>query len=61
MSVCINLEIGHEASLRSKRTTEGFTHDWVVFVRGCDGADLQYYVEKVVFYLHDTFHKPKRG
>lgn len=61
MSVRINLEIGHEAAIRTKKTPEGFTHDWEVFVRGCDGAEIQYYVEKVVFYLHDTFTKPKRG
>ncbi|GJQ72676.1 hypothetical protein Trydic_g1336 [Trypoxylus dichotomus] len=60
MSVRINLEIGHEASVRTKRTPEGFTHDWEVFVRGYDGAEIQYYIEKVVFYLHETFQKPKR-
>lgn len=60
MSVRINFEIGHEAAIRTKRTQEGFTHDWEVFVRGCDGANLHYYVEKVVFYLHETFPKPKR-
>lgn len=61
MSVRINLEIGHEASIRTKRTPEGFTHDWEVFVRGCDDADIHHYIEKVVFYLHETFQKPKRG
>ncbi|KAG8232347.1 hypothetical protein J437_LFUL008815 [Ladona fulva] len=53
-------EIGHEASVRTKRTPEGFTHDWEVFVRGVDNADIHYFVEKVVFYLHETFPKPKR-
>ncbi|KAJ3621662.1 hypothetical protein MTP99_003774 [Tenebrio molitor] len=60
MAVRIYLEIGHEASIRTKKTQEGFTHDWEVFVRGCDGAEIHYYVEKVVFYLHETFPKPKR-
>lgn len=60
MALRINIEIGHEAQLRAKKTPEGFTHDWKIFVRGCDGADIQYYVEKVVFYLHETFPKPKR-
>ncbi|KRT81064.1 hypothetical protein AMK59_5923 [Oryctes borbonicus] len=60
MSVRINLEIGHEASVRTKRTPEGFTHDWEVFVRGYDSAEIHYYIEKVVFYLHETFQKPKR-
>lgn len=60
MSVRINFEIGHEAAIRAKCTHEGFTHDWVVFVRGSDGANIHYYVEKVVFYLHETFPRPKR-
>lgn len=60
MSVRISLEIGHEAAIRTKLTQEGFTHDWEVFVRGCDGASIHYYVEKVVFYLHETFPKPRR-
>ncbi|XP_044757838.1 protein ENL [Coccinella septempunctata] len=60
MSLKINLEIGHEATLRAKNTPEGFTHDWKIFVRGCDGANIHYYVEKVVFYLHETFQKPRR-
>lgn len=60
MSLKINFEIGHEATLRTKNTPEGFTHDWKIFVRGCDGANIHYYVEKVVFYLHETFQKPRR-
>ncbi|KAG5878299.1 hypothetical protein JTB14_017650 [Gonioctena quinquepunctata] len=60
MSITILLEIGHDASLRTKTTPEGFTHDWEVFVKGFNGADIHYYVEKVVFHLHETFPKPKR-
>lgn len=60
MSLTIYLEIGHEASLRSKTTPEGFTHDWEVYVRGCNGADISHYVDKVMFHLHETFPKPKR-
>lgn len=61
MSVRVYFEIGHEASIRTKKTPEGFTHDWEVFVRGCEGAEIQYFVEKVVFHLHNTFPNPKRG
>lgn len=61
MSVRINFEIGHEAAIRSKRTVEGFTHDWEIYVRGCDNADLQHYIDRVVFHLHDTFPNPLRG
>lgn len=61
MSLAIQLEIGHNASLRTKTTPEGFTHDWEVFVRGSNGAEIHHYIEKVVFNLHDTFQKPRRG
>lgn len=61
MTLVIQLEIGHDASLRTKTTPEGFTHDWEVFVRGCNSAEIHHYVEKVVFHLHETFAKPRRG
>lgn len=60
-SVRVQFEIGHEASVRTKKTPEGFTHDWEVFVRGADNTDIQYFVDKVVFHLHETFPKPRRG
>jgi len=60
-SVRVQFEIGHEASLRNKRTPEGFTHDWEVYVRGADGSEIHYFVEKIVFHLHETFQRPKRG
>lgn len=59
-AVKVQFEIGHEASIRTKKTPEGFTHDWEVFVRGQEGADISIFVEKVVFHLHETFPKPKR-
>ncbi|KAH9629789.1 hypothetical protein HF086_009916 [Spodoptera exigua] len=59
-AIKVNFEIGHEASLRSKKTPEGFTHDWEVFVRGLEGADISHFVDKVVFLLHETFKKPRR-
>uniref|UniRef100_A0A8C5ZZ96 MLLT1 super elongation complex subunit n=1 Tax=Marmota marmota marmota TaxID=9994 RepID=A0A8C5ZZ96_MARMA len=45
---------------RKKPTTEGFTHDWMVFVRGPEQCEIQHFVEKVIFRLHDSFPKPKR-
>lgn len=60
-AIKVNFEIGHEASLKSKKTPEGFTHDWEVFVRGQEGADISHFVDKVVFLLHETFPKPRRG
>ncbi|XP_011877163.1 PREDICTED: protein AF-9 [Vollenhovia emeryi] len=60
MAVRITLECGHTSMLRMRTTPEGYTHDWEVFVRGVDNADIHNYIEKVVFLLHDTFRNPKR-
>uniref|UniRef100_A0A6B2EKX9 Putative transcription initiation factor iif auxiliary subunit n=1 Tax=Phlebotomus kandelakii TaxID=1109342 RepID=A0A6B2EKX9_9DIPT len=60
MSVKVFFEIGHDSSLKAKPTPEGFTHDWELFVRGCDNHDISHFVEKVVFNLHESFPKPKR-
>lgn len=59
--VKVIFEIGHEASVRNKRTPEGFTHDWELFVRGAENTDIHFFIDKVVFHLHDTFPNPKRG
>ncbi|XP_017883467.1 protein AF-9 [Ceratina calcarata] len=60
MAIRIALECGHTSMLRMRPTPEGYTHDWEVFVRGMDNADIHHYVEKVVFQLHETFPKPKK-
>lgn len=57
----MKLELGHRAQFRKKPTAEGFTHDWMVFVRGPENSNIQHFVEKVVFHLHESFPKPKRG
>ncbi|XP_028281828.1 protein ENL-like [Parambassis ranga] len=59
-TVQVKLELGHRAQLREKVTSEGFTHDWMVFVQGPETGDIQHFVEKVVFCLHESFPKPKR-
>ncbi|XP_039668042.1 protein ENL-like isoform X2 [Perca fluviatilis] len=59
-TVQVKLELGHRAQLRKKVTSEGFTHDWMVFVRGPETGDIQHFVEKVVFCLHDSFPISKR-
>ncbi|XP_077355135.1 protein AF-9 isoform X9 [Festucalex cinctus] len=33
----------------------------MVFVRGPEHSNIQHFVEKVVFHLHESFPKPKRG
>lgn len=59
--VRVFFEIGHEASLRNKKTEAGYTHDWEIFVRGADNVDIHHFIEKVVFNLHKTFSNPKRS
>ncbi|KAG7250176.1 hypothetical protein CRUP_021433, partial [Coryphaenoides rupestris] len=59
-AVQVKLELGHRAQVRKKPTLEGFTHDWIVFVRGPEHSNIQHFVEKVVFHLHESFPKPKR-
>ncbi|KAM0732717.1 Protein ENL [Formica fusca] len=60
MAIRITLECGHTSMLRMRTTPEGYTHDWEIFVRGVDNADIHHYIEKVVFILHNTFRNPKR-
>lgn len=53
----ITLECGHTSMLRTRTTPEGYTHDWEVFVRGVDNADIHHYIEKGMFFpCADTFH-----
>nr|XP_006007719.1 PREDICTED: protein AF-9 [Latimeria chalumnae] len=59
-AVQVKLELGHRAQVRKKPTVEGFTHDWLVFVRGPEHSNIQHFVEKVVFHLHESFPRPKR-
>jgi len=56
----VKIEFGHQ-SISKESTVNGFTHDWTVFVKGTEGADISHIVEKVVFHLHTSFPKPKRG
>lgn len=60
-SIQIKLVLGHSAQWRKKPTVEGYTHDWTILVRGEDGQSISHFVEKVVFFLHESFAKPKRG
>lgn len=57
----IFIEIGHESSLKAKPTPDGYTHDWELFVRSCQSGDISHFIDKVVFNLHSSFARPKRG
>ena len=61
VQVEVKIELGHKASCKKNPSPEGFTHDWQVFVRGPGSDDISQFVEKVVFHLHESFFKPKRG
>lgn len=61
MAIKVEFEIGHTAKLRSKKTAEGFTHDWELYVQGTNKNDISAFVDKIVFILHDSFPKPKRS
>ncbi|CAJ1060947.1 protein ENL-like isoform X2 [Xyrichtys novacula] len=58
--VQLNLELGHRAKPRLRESSEDFTHDWTVFVRGPQNGNMKSLVEKVVFNLHESYPKPKR-
>ncbi|KAH8243356.1 hypothetical protein KR032_006831 [Drosophila birchii] len=62
MAVKVQFEIGHTSRLRSKKTPhpQAFTHDWEIYVKGVNQADISNFVDKVVFQLHESFPKPKR-
>ena len=57
----MKVEVGHQAVCRDNRTASGYTHDWTTFVRGVEGADISCFIEKCVFFLHQSFPKPRRG
>ena len=51
MAIRLTIECGHTSELRAQRTPEGYTHDWQVFVRGVDNAEIHHYIEKGIFLL----------
>lgn len=62
MSIRVAFDVGHSATVKGKTTVEGFTHDWELYVRGIDSnSNIHRFVERVVFNLHESFPKPKRG
>jgi len=60
-SVQVVIELGHRATFLEEPTREGFTHNWTLFVHGARKNDISHFVDKVVFYLHDSFKPAKRG
>lgn len=60
-AVQVKIELGHRATVKKTPSPNGFTHDWTVYVRGPENCNISYFIEKVVFNLHGSFHNPKRG
>ncbi|XP_026689909.2 uncharacterized protein LOC100180711 isoform X3 [Ciona intestinalis] len=58
-AIVVKLELGHIAKARDLPTFSGHTHDWMVFVKGAEGTDIAHFVEKVVFWLHESYNPPK--
>lgn len=49
MAYRISLECGDTSSLRSKKTIDGYTHDWEVWIKGADNAPIHHYIEKGIY------------
>lgn len=62
-SLCIPFSFGNIAYQIGKARTGNSTehsHRWMVFFRGAHNQDLSFAIEKVVFYLHQSFAEPIR-
>lgn len=57
----VKIEFGYKVFCKKILSFEGFIYDWVVFVWGLESCDILYFVEKVVFYLYESFVKLKWG
>jgi len=48
---------------QAARSTQDDNNDWfrwTVYVRGAENEDLSYFIQRVVFYLHDSYSEPVR-
>lgn len=61
-SAYITVEFGHKTVKRKEPTSEGYDHDWEVYVRSYDDkVQLNEIVQRVVFEIHESYAKPRRG
>lgn len=54
------LEYGNLAVKLRRKSKEGYTHEWTVYVRPPPGREF-IFVDKVVFNLHETCQRPIDG
>jgi hypothetical protein len=52
---------GSIAYWMGKKADPEKTHQWTCYVRGPNNENLSHFIKKVVFNLHSSFEKPKRG
>ena len=52
---------GTAAFYQGKKADPHKAYQWTVYVRDPEGADLSYFIQKVVFQLHESFEVPTRG
>lgn len=57
----MKIEFGYRVTVKKIRSFEGFTYDWIVYVRGFENCNIFYFIEKVVFNLYGSFYNLKRG
>ena len=57
-SIAIPLPL--DDSKKPPNTAKDHTHQWTVYVRGVDGADITYMIKKVQFKLHETYSQSLR-
>jgi len=60
----IQFELGHVAILRPHVTSDGYTHDWELYLRpseGATGVDALRFIERVEFQLHETYKRRTVG
>ena len=43
-----------------KREEDGHTHQWTVYVKPYNNEDMQTYVKKIHFKLHESYENPNR-
>jgi YEATS domain-containing protein 4 len=48
------------ATSTDTRSDPSHTHIWSIYVRGLDGEDISYFVDRVEFKLHESFKSPRR-
>ena len=60
-SISKSLIYGSISFWLGKKADSSTSHKWICYIRGPNGEDLSYFIQKVVFYLHPSFQEPIRS